>query len=407
MVRGGRLCVACFVVLLIAAPQTITAKDAEAALVYDGAAFGALAGGVRRGTTYLGTLRLQLTLDGSRLAGFPGMTLFVEGLNVHGGHPSRFAGDAQGVSNLEGPARWMLNEGWIQQNLFENQLSILIGRYDLNTEFYRLQSAGLFLNGSLGIGPEFSQSGRNGPSIFPDTSVGTRIAWKPARGVVLRTAILDGVPVDRPEGRKLFARGDGLLLVAEVAYLFRPTSKDSPHTPHFRLGRVAGLPPYTAKIALGSWHYSGKYPDLSETTPDGQPVEHQGSSGAYVLADQTLYADSKRPTRRLTAFGQLGVGDARVNQFASYTGAGIVMSGPLRSRDHDELGVAIAAAHNSSHFAAQQSVGRMETTLECTYLAPLSSRLAIQPDLQYVVHPNTDLARKNALVALLRFELSF
>jgi porin len=395
------------VVLLIAAPQTITAKDAEAALVYDGAAFGALAGGVRRGTTYLGTLRLQLTLDGSRLAGFPGMTLFVEGLNIHGGHPSRFAGDAQGVSNLEGPARWMLNEGWIQQNLFDNQLSILIGRYDLNTEFDRLQSAGLFLNSSFGIGPEFSQSGRNGPSIFPDTSVGARIAWKPAREVVLRAAILDGVPVERPGGRKLFARGDGLLLVAEVAYLFRPTSKDSPRTPHFRLGRVAGLPPYTAKIALGSWHYTAKYPDLNETTSNGQPVEHEGSSGAYILADQTLYTDSKRPARRLTAFGQFGIGDARVNHFASYSGAGIVMSGPLRGRDNDELGIAIAAAHNSSHFAAQQSVGRMETTLECTYLAPLTSRLAIQPDLQYVVHPNTDLARSNALVAMLRFELSF
>ncbi|PYQ29750.1 MAG: hypothetical protein DMF57_16110, partial [Acidobacteria bacterium] len=198
---------------MIAAPQAITAKDAEAALVdhgihpalvYDGAAFGDLSGGERRGTTYLGTLRFQLTLDGSRLAGVSGMTLFVEGLNIHGGHPSRFAGDAQGVSNLEGPARWMLNEGWIQQNLFDNQLSILIGRYDLNTEFYRLQSAGLFLNSSFGIGPEFSQSGRDGPSIFPDTSVGTRIAWKPARGVVLRTAILDGVPVDRADGRKLF-----------------------------------------------------------------------------------------------------------------------------------------------------------------------------------------------------------
>jgi porin len=392
--------------------QQLFDRGIQPALVYDGAAFGDLAGGVRRGTTYLGTLRLELTLDGSRLAGFPGITLFVEGLNIHGGHPSSFAGDAQGVSSLEGPARWMLEEGWIQQNLFDNQLSILIGRYDLNTEFYRLQSAGLFLNSSFGMGPEFSQSGRGGPSIFPDPSVGTRIAWKPARGVVLRTAILDGVPVDRPDGAKLFSRGDGLLLVAEAAYLFRPTSKDSPRNPRFRLGRVAGLPPYTAKIALGTWHYTAKYPDLSKTTPDGQPAQHQGSSGAYVLADQTLYADSKRPARRLTLFGQFGIGDGRVNHFASYTGAGIVMTGLSRARENDELGVAIAAAHNSAHFAAQQSdagirVGRVEATLECSYLAPLTSRLAIQPDLQYVLHPNADLARKNALVAMLRFELAF
>jgi porin len=379
----------------VAQPSNVVAHGIQPALVYDGAAFDDLAGGARRGATYLGTLRLQLTIDGLRLAGFPGMTLFVEGLNIHGGHPSSFAGDAQGVSSLEGPARWMLNEGWIQQNLFDNRLSILIGRYDLNTEFYRLQSAGLFLNSSFGIGPEFSQSGRSGPSIFPDTSVGTRIAWKPTRGVVLRTAVLD-------------ARGDGLLLVGEAAFLFRPTSREPPRNPHFRLGRFAGLPPYTAKIALGTWHYSAKFSDLSETTPDGQPVQHRGSSGAYVLADLTLYKDSKRPARRLTLFGQFGLGDARVNHFARYTGIGIVMSGLLRARENDELGVAIAAAHNSAHFAAQQSrPARAEATLECTYLAPLTSRLAIQPDLQYVLHPDTDLARKNALVAMLRFELSF
>jgi porin len=88
-------------------------------------------------------------------------------LNIHGGHPSSFVGDAQGVSNLEGPARSMLYEGWIQQNLFRDRLSILVGRYDLNTEFYRLQSAGLFLNSSFAVGPEFSQSRREAWSCAP------------------------------------------------------------------------------------------------------------------------------------------------------------------------------------------------------------------------------------------------
>lgn len=358
---------------------------ATPSLVYDGAGFVDLAGGLRRGTTYLGTLRLQLTVDGSRLIGVPGMTIYVEGLNIHGGHPSSFAGDAQGVSNLEGPARSRLNEGWIQQNLFRNRLSILAGRYDLNTEFYRLQSAGLFLNSSFGVGPEFSQSGRNGPSIFPNTALGARIAWKPARGVVLRAATFD--------------RG---LIVSEGAYLFRPAPNgDAPHNPHFRLGRMSGLPPYTAKIALGLWHYRGKYADLRE------PIQHEGSGGAYVLTDLAVYRDSERPARRVNVFGQFGVGDARVNRFARYSGAGIVTSGLLKARESDELGVSIAFARNGGHVASGSNGTRAETTLECTWLAPLTSHLAIQPDVQYVVHPDTDRARKNALVALLHFELSF
>jgi porin len=279
----------------------------------------------------------------------------------------------------------MLYEGWIQQNLFRDRLSILAGRYDLNTEFYRLQSAGLFLNSSFGVGPEFSQSGRNGPSIFPNTFLGARIAWKPARGVVLRAATFKGG-----------------LVVAEGAYLFRADSKDtSPRNPHFSLGRMAGLRPYTAKIALGTWHYRGKFPDLRDA------IQHKGSSGAYVLTDVTVYKDPERPARRVNLFGQFGIGDARVNRFARYSGAGVVMSGLVRGRQNDELGVAVAVAHSGGHVATGSNVTRAETTFECSYLAPVTSHLAIQPDLQYVMHPDTSGARKNAVVASLRFELSF
>ena len=152
-----------------AATLLLTALIASAAdrvaMIYDGAAFDDLAGGLRRGGTYLGTLRLQLTFE-SR-----GLTAFVEGLNIHGGQPSDFAGDAQGVSNLAAPSRSRIEEAWIQQTLFDERASVLVGRYDLSSEFYRTQSAGLFLNSSFGIGPEFSQ---NGPSIYL-RDIGTRV----------------------------------------------------------------------------------------------------------------------------------------------------------------------------------------------------------------------------------------
>ena len=83
------------------------------------------------------------------------------GLRVRARHPRRrpeqSGGRHQGVSNLQAPAKLRLEEAWLQQNLFGDRLSWLVGRYDLNTEFYRLQSAALFLNSSFGIGPEFAQ----------------------------------------------------------------------------------------------------------------------------------------------------------------------------------------------------------------------------------------------------------
>ncbi|TMB63403.1 MAG: hypothetical protein E6J51_10740 [Chloroflexi bacterium] len=94
---------------------------------YDGEGFSDLSGGQRRGATYLGNVNLELTLDAQRLIGWSGLTVFLYGLGIHGGHPSTLAGDAQGVSNIEGPTKWPLEEAWIQQDLFGNKFSALIG----------------------------------------------------------------------------------------------------------------------------------------------------------------------------------------------------------------------------------------------------------------------------------------
>src|SRR5262249_41617988 len=162
-------------------------------------------------------------------------------------------------------------------------------------------------------GPEFSQSGKEGPSIFPNTSVGARFEAKPVEEVIVRAAVLDGVPLDRPDGtRKIFAKGDGLLLVGEAVYLYRPVASEQPRTRQFRIGRGC-CGPYTGKLALGAWYYSATFDDLARVRPDGQPVRHRGSRGVYLLADQTVYQDNNRPERRLALFGQFGIGDPRVN----------------------------------------------------------------------------------------------
>ncbi len=378
---------------------------------YDGEGFANVSGGLRRGATYLSNLNLQLTLDSQRVIGWPGATAFIYGLGVYGGQPSSFVGDAQGVSNIEAPTGWRLEEAWLQQNLFGNRFSVLFGRYDLNSEFYRLQSASLFLNSSFGIGPEFSQSGVEGPSIFPYTSVGGRFEIKPIDEIVLRTAVLDGVPVDRPNGAKqIFAAGDGVLVVSEAAYLYRPLATEQPHNRKFRIGRnCCGI--YTGKLAFGTWYYSATFDDLTRVNPEGLPARRHGSRGFYALSDWTVYQDAKDNDRAVTLFGQLGIGDPRVDRFAYYTGSGLTFSAPFPGRKEDEFGIAVSAAHNGTPFIkAQRNQGissqRSEVSLEMTYLAQLGTHLAVQPDLQYVINPNTDPRIKNAVALMLRFELS-
>jgi porin len=419
----SRLCVAALLGFLLGSPASADETPAgdgialpqglKLGLVYDSAAFANLHGGVHSGGTYTSNLNLQLDVDAAALWGWTDSLAHIDGLWLQGGLPSNFIGDAQGVSSISAPNTVKLYEAWVQKNFFGNRASVLAGLYDLNSEFYRLQSAGLFLNSSFGIGPELAQSGVEGPSIFPDTSVGLRLAFKPADNVAIRTAVLDGVPVDRPDGSHgVFEHGDGALIVGEVAFLDRPQLQNAPLSGRFRIGRMAMLGEYDAKLAFGGWYYTATFNDLSARQADGQPVPRRGSGGCYLLADDLLYRDPEQPARKLTGFVQLGWGDERVDRFGTYLGSGLTAVGLFANRPADELGLGLAYARNGSHYVAEQQMQSLpvtaaEKTIELTYLVQLNAKFAVQPDLQWVITPNTSRAIPNALAFQLRFEIAF
>jgi porin len=390
------------------------AQGVSASATYDGETVSDLSGGAKRGSTYHGSLQLQAAFDFERLFGWADTTGFLYGMGLHGGQPDDFVGGAQGVSSITGPRGARLDEAWLQHNFLGNRLSLLGGRYDLNGEFYRLHSAALFLNSSFGMGPELSQSGPAGPSVFPSTALATRVQYKATPELVLRTALLNGTPYNRAGENATTRNGNGVLIVSETAYLERPGNAE-PRNRRLRTGRFSELTPYDDKYAIGLWHYTATFDDLSAnpnaTASSGQAVQHRGSSGGYLLVDRLLTRSSTPSGPRVAAFLQLGAGDARVNRFGSYVGAGLVASG-LFPGPPNEVGIAVASARNGSHYIEQQEqlgtpAQRSETAVELSYLAQISKLVAVQPDLQYIVHPNTDPAIRNALAFLLRFEVSF
>ncbi len=381
-------------------------------LIYDGSLAAVPSGGRKRGAAYIGNIRLQFSINGDQLIGVPGLSAYVEGLDVHGGHPSDYAGDAQGVSALEAASTFRLYEAWFQFNFGGNRFSVLGGRYDLNTEFDRTQSADLFLNSSFGIGPAFSRSGLDGPSIFPDTFAGVRLTYKPLPNIIWRTAVMNGSPGGTPAASGIPARHDGTLVVSEFAYLYRGGPAIPPSLRNSLIGRGAMLPPYQDKFAIGAWYYTAAFDDLSQMDALGRPLRHRGSRGAYLVVDKMIYRLGTHPDRAVTAFIQAGIGDARVDRFGSYIGAGIEAAGLSASRPQDEIGAAVAIARNGSHYmAAQAALGtparRAEIAYEVTYLAQIADWIALQPDIQYVVHPDTDPETGDALVIQAQFEFTF
>ncbi len=382
-------------------------------------------GGLRRKTAVVGDIDLVLTLNGDQLLNWNDATFFVYGLGVYGDNPSKNIGEAQTVSSIAAPNDWRLFEAWYQQNFFQDRLSLLAGLYDVTSEFDVIRSSSeLFLNSSFGTGPEFAGSGKNGPSTFPITSLAIRGQGIVSDDFVIRAVLADGVPGDPndPGGTNVILReADGLLLATEFAFydLRERKKKDQkkilkqrPFRLAFqRVGRAAPMV-YQGKYALGLWGYTTDFDDLSNVNGSGKPVKREATYGIYGLAEQIVYREPQDREQNLTLFARIGFADPRVNRFSQYYGGGLVYRGLIPSRHEDEIGIGAAAALNGSHFERAQriagdAVDDAEIALEMTYSINISPEIIIQPNLQYIINPDTDLRIQNAWVLGARVELNW
>ncbi len=351
-----------------------------------------LSGGRRTGGTYLDKLDLQLSADRGAIFGIPGLSGLLYGLYTNSHEFSeKYVGDAQIVSNIEGPRAWRLYEAWLDWAPGDSgSFSARLGLYDLNTEFDATETAGLFLNGAQGVGTDFGQSGENGPSIFPVTSLALRLLATSQTGAYGQLAVLDGVPGDPEDGssnRIHLSSSEGALLVAEGGF-----------------SRGAWR-----KLAIGYWRYTADFDRLAATTTGGDPRREDGNDGWYAIADRTLWADGDRA---LAGYLRIGQADDRFNTFDGFLGTGASLSGFWPVRPEDTVGLGMAMAFTGSEYRAAQALedartAHHETSIELTYRAPITSWLTIQPDIQYVINPGTDPELDKALVVILRFELSY
>ncbi len=384
--------------------------------VFTGENFANVSGGLQRRGTFLYNADLVLTADAGKLIGFKNGIFFIYGLGDGGGDPSNYVGDAQEVSNIAAYNTWKIYEAWYQQNLYKSKLSLLFGLYDLNSEFDVLESSLPFINASHGIDPTFSQTGENGPSIFPNTTLGLRIDCAPTVWASIKSVVLNGVAGDptNPRGTHLvFDDENGILSATEIS-LFDLNVAEKSFYRHLkgrrRLGRLA-TPWYDGKIALGYWVYSAKFNRLGVAENSGKSSKVRGNQGIYVIGERTVFHEKNSRSEGLTLFFRAGLANGTINRFSRYFGAGCSYVGLIPGRSDDRLGFAAAGAFNGSLYKKHQlmagtGVENAEWNLELTYILQAAPWLDIQPDIQYVINPNTNPNVMNALAIDLRAVLS-
>ena len=376
----------------------------ETGFTYTGEVVAVPAGGLDRGVRYLDNVDVTATVRSDSLIGWSGLTAHIYGLGNQGGTPSTLVGDAQVTSNIEAPLSWRLYEAWLQQT-WGTRASVLVGLYDLNAEFDVNRTGSLFLNSAHGIGTPFGVSGRNGPSIFPVTSLAARLRVRVARRGYLQAAVLDGVPGNPadPGGTVVRFGDDGVLVASEAGVYLGGTAPSRAAM----VDRTAGVNA-PIKFAVGGWAYTTPlrpWPQVNR--PGVVPVASRGSAGAYLLVEGRLRREPGTDEQGLSGFVRLGWANDRYNRFSRYVGAGLVYTGPVPGRNADRVGLAVASALNGDAFEVAQRRGgkpvtTAETNIEATYAAPVTPWFTLIGDLQYVVNPNTAPTIPNALVGGLR-----
>lgn len=354
---------------------------------YTGEAWRNVSGGVREDGTYLDNIDVIATLDAERALRWSGTTIVVSGLyNNRPTLSDRIVGDLQTVSNIDTDGAARLYEAWVERAFDVG--AVKLGVIDLNSELDVNETGALFINSSHGIGPDFSQVGDNGPSIFPITGLGAVLRWDYGERLQVRLAAFEGTVGDADHPRRNtvdLESNEGALLVGEVT--LRPTR--------------------SARSVVGVWRHSGRSTDFL----DEQAQRRTESLGMYGLLEAAML---DRGGRSLNGFVRVGVADSDVHQISRYVGAGIVLSGPLlmSAEGAEQLGLAVGNVTNGRDFRrAQAALGSTfeshETAIELTYRVQLLPWLAVQPDLQYIVDPGTAPELDNAWLVGLRFQLSW
>jgi porin len=327
-------------------------------------------GGLSTDTVALTMADATLGLDGTALGhkGFGGEISLVA---TNGQSLSAQIGDIQTASNIENDGALHLYQAWLRQALGQDA-SIKAGILDLNADFDTNDTASLFINSAHGVGPEISGSGLAGGPVWPLGTAGLVVQARPRPDLNLQFGVYNGIPRDLDHAHAFAALGhdsrDGLMAIGQADWTL---VKDT-------------------RLAIGVWHNSARLtasdPRLSETV--------SGQTGAYAILEGAVPGlDQTRGWLRL------GLVEPKASNLSQYFGAGLVRQGVFSGRPDDLLGLAIAHARLSSGSRqADAHLGLAETALELTYAIQLSDRLAIQPDLQYIIHPGGDRTLDDALV---------
>jgi len=395
---------------------------------YVGEVWANVQGGIKRGATYDGVFLPQLDVDLDKLIGWHGASMRASMIQGHGPSLSQgWVGNLLGMSGfVVVPPATRLYNFWLQQNLFDDVLSVRLGLMNVDAEFMISPTAGLFMNTTFGWPAWTGFDLPGGGPAYPLSAPAVRVRLQPSTdGPYLQATVFTGDPTGHggsnslstaiPSGTVVSFQG-GAFIIAEAGYAVNQ-------------GKDAKGPP--AEFKLGGWyHTSHRFQDqrydtvgisLASPASSGVPRDHIGNWGIYAVADAALY---QTENGGLSGFVRIGGSPGDRNLLSFYVDGGLTYKGLIPGRGDDTAGIGFAYARVGRNARGLDSdvrtfddplypVRDQEVLLEISYQIQVTPWLTLQPDLQRIFHPggkvpNADGSiRRDALVLGLRSMLTF
>lgn len=361
-----------------------------------GTVYGAVAGGRRTGSSFDEELKFDGKVDVAKLTGCE----VLEGLSVVGGVRMRDgrninddvgASPAFNASSYQGGKQWRLMPfyaSYTTPELFGRKhfLTISGGWQNPYDFFARQEDAKLFRNNVIVSGKGISSNGIGWSSSY--TAWGGLLKVEPCDGSYVQGGMYVGVPGDAETANHGFDFAGA-----------RPANRNGVYA----LGEI-GVTPHLAgrrgKYAVGGYYWGVESQSRVYGTSDGK-------FGLYGMAEQTLFVepsgggDSKQGLRCLAL---VNYAPARDNAMPFFFDAGLIYEGLIPTRDHDQLGIAVAYGQYSD-VAGPGKTG--EGLLEFDYRLQFNKWLFAQPFVQYLIRPGGTGDVANATVIGLHLGVIF
>ena len=368
-------------------------RGVEFGLLATNDAIAVVDGGLEQANFFPGLVEPSVGLDLERLLGWQDTLMFVRGFGMYGRDPNEAAGALDSPSNIGNAVQtFRFYEAWIERRFLDDSLNLRAGLYATDSEFDAKGASAVFINSGFGTGVDLSQTGVNGPCIYPTGCLGARLRYAPTPAHYVQVAIVDAVAgdPDDPYGTHVeIGNGEGVLVLGEAGY--------EGYAPESRFLRAA----------LGCWYYSSQFDDLLQVDADGNPKRSRARPGLYGFVEGELMRETPDGAQGLSGFLRGGIADPDVNAVEFFAAGGLTYTGLLPGRDWDVAGFGVLVPINGDEFirAGQRAgtpVDRAEVALEWTYWMPVTAGFSLQFDVQYIVDPGTDPAVDNAVVLGLR-----